>query len=53
MPNVHNLYISSEIFFQKKKKKMKHTWYGYIIHCMQLHLKFELILTYNKAAIDN
>jgi hypothetical protein len=42
-----------KIFFTKKKKKMKHTWYGYIIHCMQLHLKFELILTYNKAAIDN
>ena len=49
MPNLHNRYISAE----RKISQKKHGIYVKLLLAMSLQLKFELILTYTKAAIDN
>jgi hypothetical protein len=48
MPNLHNRYKSAE----RKIKKKKQT-YAKLLLAMKLQFKFELILTYTKAAMDN
>ena len=49
MPNLHNRYKSAE----RKKFIEKPRIYVKLLLAMQLQLKFELILTYTKAAMDN
>ena len=49
MPNQHNRYKSTERKFSQKKTGI----YVKLLLAMQLQLKFELILTYTKAAMDN
>jgi hypothetical protein len=41
MPNVHNLYISSEIFFHKKKKKNETylVWLYYSLHAAAFKIR--------------
>ena len=46
MPNLHNLYISAERKISQKNLE-------YMLNYFLLQLKFELILTYTKAAMDN
>ena len=45
MPNLNNRYKSAERKIKKKKPEL--------LLAMQLQFKFELILTYTKAAMDN
>ena len=49
MPNLHNRYISAE---RKSSQKNPEYMLNYSLPC-SLQLKFELILTYTKAAMDN
>ena len=46
MPNLHNRYISAESKISQKNPE-------YMLNYSLLQLKFEFILTYTKAAMDN
>jgi hypothetical protein len=50
MPNFHILYKSAE---RKISQKNLEYMLNYSLPCRALQLKFELILTYTKAAMDN
>ena len=52
MPNLHNRYKSAERKISQKKPEYIYVKLHVLI-AMQLQLKFELILTYTKAAMDN
>ena len=50
MPNLYNLYKSAE---RKISQKGLEYIYAKLLIAMWLQLKFELILVYTKAAMDN
>jgi hypothetical protein len=50
MPNLHNRYKSAE---RKISQKTLEYIYAKLLIAMQLQLKFEFILVYTKAAMDN
>jgi hypothetical protein len=49
IPNLHNWYKSAERKISQKNPRI----YVKLLLAMWLQLKFELILTYTKAAMDN